>query len=289
MATKIEKDAVTGRDTTGHEWDGIKELNTPLPSWWLYVFYATILWSFAYFVLYPAWPSLSGHTDGILGYNQRVELSERLAAETARRAPIVERIRGATLDQIRANPELAGFAFAGGRAAFADNCAPCHGAGGAGAKGFPSLADDDWLWGGDIAAIHQTIADGVRNANDKSRNSLMPRFGADGVLTPAQIGDVAEFVLSLSGHGEDRAAAARGAPLYADNCVACHGEKGEGNQELGAPRLNDQIWLYGGTKTAVVQSIHAARAGTMPAWSERLDDATIKMLAIYVHALGGGK
>lgn len=289
MPTKIEKDSITGTETTGHEWDGIKELNTPLPKWWLYVLYACIAWAVGYYVFYPAWPTLRAHTTGVLGYSQRVEVQERLQAEAARRGPMVERIRAASLDQIKTNPELLNFAMAGGRVAFGDNCAPCHGTGGAGAKGFPSLADDDWLWGGELAAIHQTIAFGVRNANDKSRQSQMPRFGVDGALTPAQINDVAEYVLSLTKHSTDAAAASRGQPIFAEQCVACHGEKGEGNVEQGGPRLNDNIWLYGGDKPTVVQSIFSARFGNMPAWSERLDDATVKMLTVYVHTLGGGK
>lgn len=289
MPTKVEKDLVTGTDTTGHEWDGIKELDTPLPKWWLYVFYATIAWSLVYYLLYPAWPSLFSHTAGLLGYSSRAEIQERLAAQATQRAPFVERIRTAPLNQIETQPDLFGFAIGGGRAVFAENCAPCHGAGGAGAKGFPNLADDDWMWGGSREAIHQTIAHGVRNASSESRQSQMPRFGLEGILKAAEIADVAEYVLSLSDVSKDIMAVRRGAPLFAENCAACHGEKGEGNEELGAPNLADKIWLYGGDKASVVESIRNARSGSMPAWSERFDDATIKMLTIYVHSLGGGR
>jgi cytochrome c oxidase cbb3-type subunit 3 len=289
MPTKIEKDSVTGTATTGHEWDGIKELDTPLPKWWLYVFYATIAWSIGYYVLYPAWPSLSSHTAGLVGYWSRVDIREELAAQAAQRAPFVERIRKEPLDRIESQPNLLNFAIGGGRATFLENCAPCHGSGGAGAKGFPSLADDDWLWGGSRDAILQTITHGVRNASAESRQSQMPRFGADGILKRAEINDVAEYVLSLSGPRLDRAAVERGRPIFAENCAGCHGEKGEGNQEVGAPNLGDKIWLYGGSKADVVESITNARAGSMPAWGGRLDDATIKMLTIYVHSLGGGK
>jgi len=289
MPTKVEKDVITGTETTGHEWDGIKELNTPLPKWWLYVFYACIVWSIGYYVLYPSWPTLRSHLPGVTGYWSRGEVRDELAALAAQRAPFVKRIEAASLEQIRADQELFGFSVAGGRAAFADNCAPCHGPGGSGTKGFPSLADDKWLWGGDLKAIHQTITHGIRNANPESRQSQMPRFGADGVLTPAQINDVAEYVLSLSGTSKDQAAADRGKPLFVENCVACHGEKAEGNQELGAPGLADGIWQYGGDKASIVRTITFARNGSMPPWTGRLDDATIKMLTIYVHALGGGK
>jgi cytochrome c oxidase cbb3-type subunit III len=289
MPTKIEKDLVTGTATTGHEWDGIKELDTPLPKWWLYVFYACIAWSLIYYVFYPAWPSLSSHTTGLLGYSSRAEIRKDLVAQAAQRAPFVDRIRAASLEQIETQPDLLNFAIAGGRAMFAENCAPCHGSSGAGAKGFPSLADDDWLWGGSREAIEQTIRHGARNANADSRQSQMPRFGTDGVLKRTEIVDVAEFVLSLSGTTVDAVAAKRGAAIYAENCAACHGDDGTGNQEVGAPNLADKIWLYGGSKPAVVESITNARAGSMPAWSGRLDDATIKMLTIYVHSLGGGK
>ena len=289
MPTKIEKDAISGRETTGHEWDGIKELNTPLPKWWVYVFYATIVWAIGYWVVYPSWPTLSTHLQGMGGYWSRAELDKQVAQQAEERAPYVKRIAAASLEDIGKDADLYNFAQAGGRAAFGENCAACHGPGGGGAKGFPNLADNDWLWGGTRDAILRTVSYGVRNANPESRQSQMPRFGADGILKPDQIDDVAEYVLSLSGTSTDAAAAKRGAPIFAENCAVCHGEKGTGNQEVGAPNLSDQIWLYGGDKATVVQTITYARAGSMPAWSERLDLATIKMLALYVHSLGGGQ
>jgi len=289
MPTKIEKDSVSGRETTGHEWDGIKELNNPLPKWWVYIFYATIVFAVIYTVLYPAWPSLTGYTEGVLGFSQRTETTERVRAGAELRAPMMEKIKTASLEQIRKDPEMLNFSLNGGRVIFADNCATCHGSGGAGRPAFPVLADDDWLWGGRIVDIHQTIAYGVRNANDKSRQSLMPRFGADEVLTPAQINDVAEYVLSLNNRATDKAAAARGEKVYAENCVACHLEGGKGNAELGAKNLTNGIWLYGGDKASIVKMIWFSRSGSMPAWTERFDAATVKMLAVYVHALGGGQ
>ncbi len=290
MPTKIEKDAATGQMTTGHEWDGIKELNTPLPKWWLYTFYATIVFGIVYMVLYPAWPSLSDHTKGALGWTQRGELAQKMEAEQQRLAPIMARIEATDIADIRNDPELMGYVAAAGRVAFADNCAGCHGAGGAGAAGgFPSLADDDWIWGGTPDQILQTVSYGVRNANENSRINDMPRFGVDQLLDRAQIDDVAEYVLAMSGTATDAAAAERGAAVYAENCASCHGEKGEGIVDLGGPRLNDGIWLYGGDKASVVHSITYARRGNMPAWAERLDPATVKVLAAYVHALGGGQ
>ncbi|WPB85771.1 cytochrome-c oxidase, cbb3-type subunit III [Sediminicoccus rosea] len=289
MPTKIEKDSVSGQMTTGHEWDGLKELNTPLPKWWLYTFYATILFSLVWVVLYPALP-ISGAT-GLLGWTARGALPAQQAAERARIEPMMARLRAATPEQIAADPELRAFALAGGRVAFANNCAGCHGAGGQGAPGgFPSLADDDWIYGGSFDAIQHTIRHGVRaNESDEQRGVAMPAFQATGMLNAAQVSDTAEFVLSLTGRSTDPAAVTRGEALYAENCASCHGDRGEGNRDLGAPRLNDRIWLYGGEKADIMRSIANSRAGVMPSWQGRLDPAMINMLTVYVHALGGGE
>ena len=293
MPTKIEKDAVTGQETTGHEWDGIKELNTPLPRWWLYTFYATIAFAAVYAVLYPSIPGFRSHSGGVLGYTQRTALDRSVADAAAAQKVFRDRISASSLADVQKDPELFGFAMTGGRAAFNENCAACHKAGGAGGKGFPNLADDDWLWGGTLADVSQTVTHGIRNTDPNSRQSMMPRFGADGLLTAAQIGDVADYVISLSDRNAaasgDASAVGRGGKLFADNCASCHGAAGEGNREVGAPRLNDRIWLYGGDKASVVQTITFARNGSMPAWGERLDPVTIKMLTVYVHALGGGE
>ncbi|MEI6160563.1 MAG: cytochrome-c oxidase, cbb3-type subunit III [Roseococcus sp.] len=289
MPTKIEKDSVSGQMTTGHEWDGIKELNTPMPRWWLYTFYACIGFALVWVVLYPALP-ITGAT-GLLGWTARGALPAQQAAERARIEPMLARLRAASPEQIAADPELRAFALAGGRIAFANNCAGCHGAGGQGAiGGFPSLADDDWIYGGSFEAIQHTIRHGVRaNESDEQRGIAMPAFQATGMLNAAQVNDTAEFVLSLTGRSTDAAAVTRGEALYAENCASCHAERGEGNRELGAPRLNDRIWLYGGDKAAVMRSIGYSRAGVMPAWQGRLDPAMINMLTVYVHALGGGE
>jgi cytochrome c oxidase cbb3-type subunit III len=289
MPTKIEKDIISGTDTTGHEWDGIKELNTPLPKWWLYTFYASILFAFVYVILYPAIPLGGSHTSGVLGWSKRAELDGQIAAARARQADFIKRINAATFAVIRSDNDLLNFALTGGRAAFADNCAPCHAAAGAGRPGFPNLADDEWLWGGKIEQIYQTIQHGARNDDPDAHVSAMPNFGTDGVLKPEQINDVAEFVLSLSKRSTDAAAAKRGAPIFAENCAACHGDTGKGNVELGAPNLTDAIWLYGGKKADIVAQITHPRMGVMPAWGARLDPATLKMLAVYVHSLGGGQ
>ena len=285
------KDADTKEDveTTGHEWDGIKELNNPLPKWWLYVLYACIVWAIGYWILYPSWPLVSSYTKGTLGYSQREVVAEDLAQSNAAKAGFRQKIDESDLATINADPELLNFALAGGAAAFGDNCAPCHGRGAQGAVGYPNLRDDAWLWGGSLDAIHQTIEHGIRADNPDTRNSQMPAFGRLGMLQPPQVDDVAEYVLSLSGNAEDQAAADRGAEMFATSCAACHGAEGTGNQALGAPNLADELWLYGGDKASVVESIANSRGGMMPAWNGRLDPATIKELAIYVHSLGGGE
>ena len=289
MPTKREKDSVTGQETTGHEWDGIKELNTPLPKWWLYVFYVCIAFSLVYIVLYPSVPSLSGYFHGLLDWDRRSELREDIAQARAAQAQYREAIDATELDAIAQDRELLNFALTGGEAAFADNCAPCHGRGGAGRPGgYPSLADDAWLWGGKIGAIHHTIAYGVRNDHDQSRQSMMPTFG-EGLLDDTQIDQVASYVLSLSREVADTEAVEAGATVYQQNCVACHGPEGKGNPQLGAPNLRDAIWLYGEDKADLMAQIAQPQHGQMPAWAPRLDSVTVKMLAVYVHSLGGGE
>jgi len=287
MPTKVEKDAITGTEMTGHEWDGIKELDTPLPRWWVWTFYVTIAWAVGYWVVYPAWPTLSGYTRGLLGWSQYHSLADQMREADAAKAVYLEKLKTASVEQILADKQLLDFAVAGGKAAFADNCAPCHGAGGAGAKGYPNLNDDDWLWGGKLSDIEKTIRFGARSGNDKGHQGNMPPF--TGVLKPEQISDVADYVLSLSGTKGDEAALARGKQIFAENCAACHGDNGDGNTDIGAPRLNDKIWLYGGDKATVVETITYARRGVMPAWIERLPETTTKMLAVYVHSLGGSQ
>jgi cytochrome c oxidase cbb3-type subunit 3 len=285
MAEK-ERDALTGTETTGHVWDGIKELNTPLPRWWLWVFIITIVWGIGYTIAYPAWPTLNGYTKGLLGYSSRENLVKDLEAVRESRSAWLNKFTEMKIDDIAQDPELLQFAMAGGSFVFGENCAPCHGSGGAGAPGYPVLADDDWLWGGTLDDIYTTIAHGIRAKDDDTRDSVMPAFGADEILEPAQILAVADYVLSLSGGG---AANEEGAQIFADNCAACHGDDGKGMQEVGAPNLTDKIWLYGGSKDAIVAQVTKPRQGVMPAWVSRLDDAAIKQAAIYVHSLGGGQ
>jgi cytochrome c oxidase cbb3-type subunit 3 len=283
-----ERDALTGTETTGHQWDDIKELNTPLPKWWLWVFYATIAWALVYSVAYPAWPWLGGYTKGLLGFSTRGQFNDRMAALEASRSQWSDRIAAASLENINDDPDLLQIATAGGKVVFNNNCAPCHGTGATGRPGgYPALVDDDWLWGGTLDDIHTTIRHGIRNATDpEARSSQMPAYGADGIFTATQIDAVADHVLALSGQGVDNP---EGAAIYADNCVACHGELGKGDPALGAPNLTDQIWLYGAGKQAIVSQITKPRQGVMPAWNNRLSEVEIKQAAVYVHSLGGGQ
>ncbi|GGB47137.1 Cbb3-type cytochrome c oxidase subunit [Tistrella bauzanensis] len=289
MPTKIEKDTATGRMTTGHEWDGIKELNTPLPKWWLYVFYISIAFSAVWVLLFPGIPLGTTYFKGLLGYSTRVEHVENLAAVEAGRADVLAKIRATDVADILKDPATATYAVAGGRVAFAENCAACHGAGGAGQSGYPALGDDSWLWGGDIHTIRQTLMHGIRSVTDPdTRMSEMPAFGQ--ILDREQITTLTSYVLSLSGAATPAAAVMeQGQTLFADNCAACHGDNGQGNREFGAPSLADQLWLYGGTEAEVAGQITQPRHGVMPNWGGRLDEATINMLAVYVHSLGGGE
>ncbi len=289
MSDKREIDEVTGVETTGHTWDGIKELNKPLPKWWLMTFYASIVWAIGYMIVYPAWPTLNGYTKGIWGYSQRAVVSEELQGAKAAQATFRTALEKMPLAEVKNDPDLLRFAMVGGAASFATNCAPCHGRGAQGFAGYPNLNDDDWLWGGSLADIEKTIHYGIRSGHKESRLSDMPKYGLDGLLKPAEIDDAAEFVLSLTKRATDTAAVERGAKIFADQCISCHGAEGKGNPELGAPNLTDEIWLFGGQKAEVVQSIATGRGGSMPAWQGRLDPVTLKSLAVYVHSLGGGK
>lgn len=280
-------DQPTGTETVGHEWDGIEELNTPLPRWWLYTFYATILFAAVYVVLYPAWPMIDKATGGTLGWSSRGDLAKDMSAAEAARAGILARIDETDLEALPNDPELMQAAIAGGAAAFKVNCVQCHGAGAAGYQeyGYPNLNDDDWIWGGTLTDIQYTLTHGIRwEAADETRVNFMPAF--QGVLDAGTAKALAGHVLSLSGKGRSTPAAAQ---AFADNCAACHGAGGEGSPAMGAPALNDAIWLYGGSEGAVTKQILAPRHGVMPAWKDRLDPVTIKMLAAYVHSRGGGQ
>ena len=282
-----ERDELTGTETTQHEWDGIQELDTPLPRWWLWTFYITIVWGVAYTIAYPAWPLISSATEGVLGYSSRAEVAESIAEAETARADMVKQIAETPFAEIAANNDLDDFARSGGAAVFRTYCAQCHGSGAAGAKGYPNLKDDDWIWGGTHEDIALSVRHGIRwDADDDTRVSDMPAFGDDEILSKDEIAQVARHVLSLTGKAEKDA---DGATIYADNCAACHGDEGKGGPEFGAPNLADAIWLFGSDMKSVVATITHSRGGVMPAWADRLTEAEIKQVAHYVHSLGGGQ
>ncbi|AAN29307.1 MULTISPECIES: cytochrome-c oxidase, cbb3-type subunit III [Brucella] len=286
--TDKQIDEVSGVSTTGHEWDGIKELDNPMPRWWLWTFYATIFWAIAYVIAYPAWPLISGSTAGLTGWSSRGQFWQENAKIAASRQGIIDQIKAKDVHEILADEELRQYAIAGGAAAFRVNCVQCHGSGAQGAPGYPNLNDDDWLWGGSIDDIVTTIRHGVRSPDDpETRLSEMTAF-AD-VLEPQQIRDVAAYVVNLSGTPHDPSMVPEGQKVFAENCAVCHGADAKGLREFGAPNLTDAIWLYGSGEDAIIRQVSHPKHGVMPAWEARLGDATVKQLAIFVHSLGGGE
>ena len=281
-------DDVSGVATTGHEWDGIRELDNPMPRWWLWTFYATIVWAIAYTVAYPAWPLLTSATKGVLNYSSRGEIKQDMAAAGAAQEKYLAAIQSKTVAEIDADEKLREFASAAGAATFRVNCVQCHGSGAQGSPGFPNLNDDEWLWGGSAEQIYKTITHGIRFADDSdTHTSEMPPFGD--VLNAGQITDVSIYVASLSGPVSDASRVADGAKVYTDNCAACHGGDARGNRDLGAPNLTDAIWLYGSGERAIAAQVRAPKNGVMPAWGARLGDVKVKELSVYVHSLGGGE
>lgn len=292
MCAKQVKKEAREVPTTGHQWDGIEELDNPMPRWWVWVFYATIVWGIWYTIAYPAWPMLTQATQGYLGSDMREDVAAEIKRFDDANADIKAKLAAAPLTGIAGNDELNQYATAAGAAVFKTWCAQCHGsgAGGVQGKGYPNLTDNDWLWGGDIEAIHTTISHGIRNTTDAdARYSEMPKFGIDGLLDKTQIGQVVEYVLQLSGQEHDAALATAGQTVFADNCAACHTETGAGDRTQGAPALNDAIWLYGGDRATITATVHGARYGVMPSWTGRLSEDEIRAVATYVHSLGGGE
>jgi cytochrome c oxidase cbb3-type subunit 3 len=290
MSSKDNKDIddVTGTDTTGHSWDGIKELNNPLPRWWLWCFYLTIIWGIGYTIAYPAWPMISGATAGVLGYSTRGEVAADITRFEEANAEISAQLASADLDNLLENEELNRFAISAGGAVFRTNCSQCHGSGAAGAVGYPNLLDDDWLWGGDFENIAYTVRHGIRNEEDwDARYSEMTAY--DEIFTNEEVDAVVQHVRAISGQEHDAALAEAGTEIFLDNCAACHGDDGTGNRDLGAPNLTDAIWLYGGDVATLEETVRYARFGVMPPWVERLTEAEINAVTAYVHQLGGGE
>jgi len=288
MAENKRIDTPTGTQTVGHEWDGIEELDTPMPRWWVLTFWACIIWALGYVVLFPAIPMLNSATQGVWNWSSRGQFEQEMKAEALRRAPITNALAAIPVGQLAGNEGLYQAAIEGGRAAFKVHCVQCHGSGAAGSKGYPNLNDDDWLWGGDLASIHYTLVNGVRQPDhDATRFSQMPAFA--GVIANGEIDAVTSYVRTLSGLEKMSAKSTLGANVFSANCASCHGADGKGMREFGAPNLTDGIWLYGGDKASLTTTVNKARYGVMPRWDNRLDPVTIKMLAAYVHSLGGGE
>jgi len=278
-------DEISGVETTGHNWDGIDELDNPMPRWWLWTFYVTIVWAICYTIAYPAWPLINSATTGLLGWASRGDVRQEMQVAEAAKADYVAKIADMPVEDIIADDNLRQFATAAGAAAFKVNCVQCHGSGAAGFPGYPNLNDDDWLWGGTPEEIQTTIAHGVRYEEDEeTRYSEMPAFGD--MFSREEASSLAKHVIAM-GQGGDLTGP--GAQLYADNCASCHGETGAGDQALGAPDLTDAIWLYGSSEAEIIAQIRAPKHGVMPAWQARLGDVTVKELTVYVHSLGGGQ
>lgn len=276
--------------STGHSWDGIMEYDNPLPRWWLWTFYATVVWSIGYLIAYPAIPLWNSVTQGVLGYSARTEVAAEIERVDTQNTEIRDRLLATPLEEVAADPELANYAANAGGAIFRTWCAQCHGAGAAGTRGYPNLLDNDWLWGGSIEDIHQTVAHGIRDPQDgETRYSEMPRFGTDEMLDKTQIDQVVQQVLALGGLPHDAGLAAEGATVFADNCAACHAEDGKGDREQGAPDLTDAVWLYGSSVADIRRIVHDGPFGVMPAWAGRLSDADVRAVTSYVHSLGGGE
>ncbi|MFK5979225.1 MAG: cytochrome-c oxidase, cbb3-type subunit III [Rhizobiaceae bacterium] len=288
--TNKEVDEFSGVNTTGHEWDGIKELDNPMPRWWLWSYYASIIFAIGYVIYYPAIPLISSYTTGISGETTRSVLAEELKAASAAKASLVAKIEATPVTEIRNDDDLLRFSVAGGRSLYKVYCTQCHGSGAQGAPGYPNLNDDDWLWGGDVETIYATIKHGVRNEeDDDARFSEMPGFGKDELLEPDEVRNVVEYILQISDRKHDAAKAEEGIAVFADNCAACHGDNGKGGREFGAPNLADALSLYGGDRAKLTAQVNAPKHGVMPAWGSRLGEASVRQLAVYIHSLGGGE
>ncbi|NYS24443.1 cytochrome-c oxidase, cbb3-type subunit III [Rhodobacteraceae bacterium 2376] len=278
--------------TTGHSWDGIEEYDNPMPRWWVWIFLITVVWSVGYWIAYPAWPGIQSATSGLLGYSSRANVAAEIDEFEARNETWFAQLVETDLDAIREDPDLHRFAVNAGASVFAAQCSQCHGTGGAGvqAAGYPNLLNDAWLWGGTMEDITTTVTWGIRNDDyPEARWSQMPAFGVDGLLDDQEITEITHYVLRMSGQDHDEALADAGAEEYEWNCASCHGDGGEGDYELGAPALNNQVWFYGGSEEAIRHSIYYSRFGVMPGFETRLREAEIRAVAAYVHQLGGGQ
>lgn len=285
-----EVDPVSGRKTTGHVWNGIKELDTPIPRGVLLFLIVTHVFAVIWWFLLPTWPLGSTYTKGLLGLDQKTTVEETLRAGAEARATWVGKIDRMSYDEIRADEQLMATVRTTGNQLFGDNCAACHGRDGKGGDNYPNLTDDDWIWGGEPEKIQQTLTVGVNSRHAETRVGQMPAFGKDEMLDRQQVSDVAAYVISLSNPTTSTVANInqidKGREVFAASCAACHGQKAKGNPEVGAPNLTDNQWIYGGSLQRIVDTIHGGRQGHMPTWDERLSPSEIKVLALYVYALG---
>jgi cytochrome c oxidase cbb3-type subunit 3 len=298
----------TGVQTTGHVWDGdLQEYNNPLPMWWIWGLYVTVVFALVYWVIYPSWPLGKSFLPGVnkvtylnaegqeesWHWNTRAKLLNEMQAGYAAQKPYYDKLMAMSYGDISKDPDLSSFVISAGKTVFADNCAGCHQSGGAGKVGFfPNLSDDDWLYGGTFAKIHETIS--------KGRRGYMPPFAE--ALNAGQIDALAHYVLSLSGHQTDAAKTAQGKQLFhshAAACFYCHGDDARGRQDIGSANLADKVWLWAdvpgaaddAARVAAVRQVITAglNKGVMPAWEGRLKPEQIKLLTVYVHELGGGQ
>lgn len=291
-----EIDHISGTETTGHSWDGdLKELNTPLPSWWLWVFWISIVWAIGYSMVYPHWFIGNKVVQGAFGWSSRGDVHAALDAAKVSMGPQFAKLEKASLSEISSDAKLSRFAQRAGKAVFGDNCVACHGTGANGVRngsGYPSLIDKDWLWGGKLEDIIETVRVGIRSGHDDQRDNIMTAYGDSETLNAAQITNVAGYVLSLSGGSLSGADIVAGKQIFMEEaaCNACHGDDGKGNPETpGAPNLTDSIWLFGGNAEDVIATITHGRKGEMPSWESRLTSAQIKAVSVYVHSRGGGQ
>jgi len=285
-----ERDPVSGRRTTGHEWNGIKELDTPIPRGVLIFLILTHVFAVLWWMLMPTWPLGTTYTKGLLQLDQRRTVEAQLVDAVARRAAWTDRIEAASFEEIQADRQLMAIVESTGHRLFGDNCAACHGIGGTGGAGFPNLTAGSWLWGGDVETIAETIRVGINSEHPDTHFSEMPAFGRDGILERDEVANVAAYVHSLAapeaaGAGNADAVAA-GEEIFLANCAACHGEDARGSEDMGAPDLTDASWIYGGDLRTITATVHGGRQGHMPTWEGRLSDTEIRILALYVHALG---
>ncbi len=280
-------------NTTNHKWDNISEYDIPTPRWWLTTWLICIIWAFIYWIFYPSWPSIKGNLKGSLNWTAKSQLNTKQQENLLLKKDKLDLIARNNFENIKQDQELYQFAISGGEALFKENCAACHGSAGQGGKGYPNLNDDDWLWGGKIEDIYQTLLYGIRSGHEKARQNQMPSFGKDKILNKEQINLLADYLIALSNNQKEPdpvdSKTINAGKIFVENCSSCHGKNAEGNTKIGAPRLNDKIWLYGGDKESIIYTIYNARAGVMPYWSHRLDDVSIKQLSLYVHSLGGGE